>query len=376
MNTAETEVQELNRAAHVVTAVILLSSTGAVQLLEEDQQLGDNNSSTAPIPTFEGIEINRRERTINLSSVSTRQKIAFMITSYRYEDNISESKIIGGIHLKSASSKTQFKERIERYKQGRPIKPLITADLEGCIEPTSKFRDFKSFAEVNTSEQAFSVGKIQGSFLADIGVDLNFSPVVDLNDSIWGCRAFPGDYKQVSKKACSYIQGLHYEGIMATAKHYPGKTLTGKDPHKKMKTVKVSKEDTYPFASAINCSVDAIMPSHQISSGVMSTSGKPADVSQATRNVLRNQGFEGIIVSDAISMEGLKGYYDSKTERYVDLFRTNDMILNLVGGKNDTRDMVNTVNQAVKDGELDEKHINKSVLRLLKARGWGFMGRS
>jgi len=362
------EVSALNKYIHALITVLLISSTAGLHYMsQEEVQRPQANES---LPTFEGIQINQENKTVDLESMTLRQKTAFTVVSFNYEKEINKNKIVGGMHLRSAGSKREFKERIENNTEGRPIPPLISADLEGCIEPTSSFRDFKSFKQVNNSQQAYEIGKTQGEFLSDIGVDINFSPVVDLNDSIWGCRTFEGNYSEVSEKACSYIKGLDEKGIKSTAKHYPGKTLTGKDPHEEMKHVEIREKDLAAFHSAMNCSVDAVMPSHQISTGKIDTQGAPADVSNVTRNHIRENGFEGLIVSDAISMGGITHYYKKDRNRYIDLFQTNDLILNLVGGVNDTARMITTIEKAVENGNLEQRFVDDSARRVLNARGW------
>ena len=108
----------------------------------------------------------------------------------------------------------------------------MTADLEGCVSPFGFIREFTAASEVNTTEQAFEKGIDEGKFLQKLGFNLNFAPVVDLDDDIWKCRTFPGDEHRIAELAEAYIVGLQAEGVIGTAKHYPGKTLVVKDPHK------------------------------------------------------------------------------------------------------------------------------------------------
>jgi beta-glucosidase-like glycosyl hydrolase len=361
----------LNKLGHVIISIMLISSTAAIHLMDGEDPDKEIEIEEPALPSFEGIELDRENKRMNLSSMSVRQKASLMIISYSYSREIPDDRIVGGIHLDSAASKEEFEERIEKYKEGREIKPVISADLEGCIEPTGKFRDFKSFKKVKNSSEAFQIGKTQGQFLADIGADINFAPVVDLEDSIWGCRSFPGDYRTVAEKACAYIEGLHSEGILTTSKHFPGRTLTGKDPHNKLKHVTVGERDLFPFKASIRCGTDAVMPSHQVSNGSFVTGGVPADVSPRTRKQIREEyNFTGLIVSDAISMEGLRGHYESREERYVDLFRNNDVVLNLVGGLNDTVQMIDIVEEGVRKGSLEERYLTDSVRRIMTAKGW------
>ena len=356
--------------------ILLISSTAAIHIAggEEFKPESNEENSGEELPTFEGIEKYSGNRTIDMDTMSTRQKIATMIVSYRYSSNISEDEIVGGIHLRSNPSKQAFKDRVNKYKEGRKIQPLISTDLEGCIEPTGNFRDFRSFKKINNTDQAYELGKAQGKFLNEIGADINFAPVVDLEDNIWECRSFPGNYREVSNKSCAYIEGLHSQEIMATAKHYPGATLTGIDPHQEIKSVETTSKDLYPFNASINCGADAVMPSHQISGGEVNTQGVPADASNISRKNLRTEkNFSGLIISDAISMGGLKKYYESDRKRYSALFRNNDIVLNLRGGVKDTVNMIDIIENSVKEDKLDERFIDNSVRRGLNARGWNVL---
>jgi beta-glucosidase-like glycosyl hydrolase len=358
----------LNKHAHLVLTLLLISSTSALYFSDEQEKKTDARNAT--LPSFEGIELNKSGKTVNLDSMTTRQKAALLIVSTSYESNVSDNRIVGGVHLSAAKSEEEFNERVASYREGRLIEPLITIDLEGCITPADSFRSFRAFHHINTTDQAYRSGLRQGEFLSNIGVDINFSPVVDLEDSIWGCRSFPGNQSAVSDKACAYIEGLHEKEVMATAKHYPGRTLTGKDPHHDMKNVNVTERDLAPFYATMNCSVDAVMPSHQISTGYVNTRNQPADVSEVTRNRIREKGFDGLIVSDAIDMGGLTKYYNSSEQRYIDAFRANDVILNVIGDVEDTVEIINTIDKAVENDRLDEKYIDQSLTRLLEAKGW------
>lgn len=336
---------------------------------------GVKQSVNGSLPSFEGVTVYEENRTVVLDSMSVRQKAALTVVSYSYSDTqgtkVPEDKIIGGIHLVSADSKRSLKNRVESYKQNRIIEPIVSSDLEGCIGPAGSFRNFTPFANISDSEEALKTGRIHGRFLSDIGADINFAPVADLDDNIWGCRSFSGSYREVADKTCSYIEGLQANNVIATTKHFPGSTLTGRDPHEETKTVSVSRRDLFPFRRAMDCGTKALMPSHQVSNGAFSTDGEPADAFSGTRREIRGRyGFDGLIVSDAISMDGLRNHYDGRRQRYIDLFRNNDLILNLVGGMNDTVDMIELTAGAVEDGDLDERFVTNSARRSLNARGW------
>ena len=252
---------------------------------------------------------------INLSELSLRQKIGQMMIVYSKQENrdwINKNNI-GGVYISAEPDYDDFKSKIDFFQSNSTIKLFVAVDLEGCNTPFDNFKDFKFASDVKTLEEAYEMGKEHGQFLRELGFNLNFAPVVDLNDTIWECRAFKGSPDEIAKKARSYLKGLREQGIISTVKHFPGRTLEGLDPHKDILYTKIKEEDLMPFLKTLN-DTDTIMVSHQITTGVLDTNGKPAVVSAAV-NDLSNK-FDGIIVTDEIGMMGLKKFYKTDKERY------------------------------------------------------------
>ncbi|QKQ98600.1 hypothetical protein GKQ38_03690 [Candidatus Nanohaloarchaea archaeon] len=362
----------------LVFAIVTVQAVGQTASVKtETPNTTSNETNTSEkaydLTGYQGIRLYEENRTIYLDSIGLKQKIGLMTETWRLNSGrISQDDVMGGFHLGGLGSRESTMEVIHNYSQGRPIEPLVSMDMEGCGNPISGFMKSKSLDEIKNVSSARRLGEKHGSHLRKIGVDINYAPVLDVNDTIWKCRSFEGDYRETAEKGCAYIRGLQSEGVMATAKHFPGETLTGKDPHNKIKHVNLTKEDTYPFRKAVECNVSAIMISHQITTGVIDSNGKPASVSRNVVRTLREEyGFKGLIVTDAINMGGIDKYYESEKKKYLALFRAgNDFILNLAGNEQDKKEMVKFVAQAVRSGKLDKSKIDRSVTRLLNARGW------
>jgi beta-N-acetylhexosaminidase len=124
--------------------------------------------------------------------------------------------------------------------------------------------------------------------------------------------------------------GLQQEGIIATAKHYPGKTLVVRDPHKFIVSADISNEDLYPYQYLSGQGdVKAIMISHIIPSGAVAAQS-PAVASPELITHLQ-QNFSGLIISDEINMLGLKNFYPTLDGLYIAVFAAgNDLILNFL----------------------------------------------
>lgn len=313
-------------------------------------------------------DINNQE--IKLSDLSLRQKIAQMLLVYAKLENKDWiiNNNIGGIWMPAQETYTQFKSKIDYFQSDAKIKLLIAVDLEGCINPFANFQEFQNFNQIKTPEQSFNLGKQHGEFLKNLGVNINFGPVVDLEDNIWNCRSFNGTPEEIAEKANHYIKGLHKFNILSSVKHYPGRTLEAKDPHMELLYAEIREIDVLPFLNTLK-NTDSIMVGHQITTGLLNSQGKPATTSNIVDH-LSNQ-FDGLIFSDEIGMLGLRKFYDSDYELYLDLFRVkNDVILIF---HTDTRvldNFIDTIENAVKKQQIEEDRIDNSVKKILIAKGY------
>jgi beta-N-acetylhexosaminidase len=310
---------------------------------------------------------------IDLDSMNLEQKIAQMIVVHGGLWNLEpwRSMELGGIHLFAMQDSGLYKDIISKFQRDMQIPFLVTVDLEGCWNPFSNFKTFKAVSEIDDIGDAFKKGREEGQFLKELGFSVNFAPVVDLNDEIWKCRSFPGDEEEISELAEAYILGLQKEGIIATAKHYPGKTLVVKDPHKQLVVADISQEDIYPYSYlSERGDVASVMVSHIITSGAVNSAGVPSVVSESAINGLKNK-FNGLIISDEINMLGLKDFYPTLDEMYVAVFKAgNDIILNFNEDPNEIYRMIQVVRQAVEDGVIFEEQIDGSVKKILEAKGF------
>mgnify|MGYP001608319548 CR=1 FL=1 len=310
---------------------------------------------------------------IVLDSLTLEQKIAQMVivTGIRYNYYSWRSMQVGGIYLFALQTENVFNNTIVDFQYDMPIHFFVTTDLEGCVNPFANLKEFPAASEINTLGEAFEAGFREGEYLRKFGFNLNFAPVVDLQDSIWKCRAFPGDEKQIAELAQAYTLGLQNQGIIATAKHYPGKTLVVKDPHKYIVLADISKEDVYPYKYLIERGdVKAVMVSHLITSGTVDSEGVPAVVSKNVIDEIK-QKYSGLVISDEIHMLGLQNFYSTLDEMYIAVFKAgNDIVLNFDTDPNEIYRMIKVVAEAVEMGEIDKEQIDNSVRKILEAKGF------
>jgi beta-N-acetylhexosaminidase len=166
---------------------------------------------------------------------------------------------------------------------------------------------------------AIACGYVLGSELRACGVDLSFTPVLDLaygRSQVIGDRAFSQDVRVVSVLAQSLIQGLLQSGMWHCAKHFPGHGFAQADSHtalpidrRALKTIHL--RDALPYATLANA-LSAIMPAHVIYPQI---DHKPAGFSSRWLiDILRQElGFTGCVISDDLSMVAATAWQNQPT---------------------------------------------------------------
>jgi len=160
-------------------------------------------------------------------------------------------------------------------------------------------------------ETARAIAYIVGAELAAHGIDFSFAPVLDLDygsSSVIGDRALHFDPTAVGALGASIVKGFADAGMGAVGKHFPGHGYAAADSHvavprDERKMIEIQKKDILPFRMAIEAGLAAVMPAHVIYGQV---DPEPAGYSKHwLQEVLRGKlGFQGIIFSDDLSMEG------------------------------------------------------------------------
>jgi len=149
-----------------------------------------------------------------------------------------------------------------------------------------------------------------------------------------------------------------------------------KNPHWFKVHAAIDKTDLGFFDEAIKSKVSSIMIGHTMVSGELNSHGKQSTVSKNIIDELRKK-FDGLIITDAIGMLGLRSsYFFDSSRMYIDLIKAgNDLILDtfyLSSGFKRVRNGISEIESAVRRGEITESRINSSVKRILKIKGYNF----
>jgi beta-glucosidase-like glycosyl hydrolase len=311
--------------------------------------------------------ISPNNNTIKLSDLTLKQKIAQMIIIYGNKENIKISHYgIGGIFLDNQNSKKDYLGLIEKYQKNSNINLFVSTDMEGAWNPFSNFKKFPRFYEIETKEEAYKIGLEQGILMEELGFNINFAPVSEWNDLSYGGRTFNGTEKEIKEKLGAYIQGLQ-KNIHGTCKHYPGKGMIN-NLHNKEDTQNISKKDLKIFETCFKNNISSIMIGHQIVDGELNSNKKPSSISKEIISTINNSI---LIISDEINMKGLSNICPNKTQRYIELINAGEnIILDFELTPNSFQNLLESLENSVRKGEIQEEKIDENVKKILLAKGY------
>ncbi|MFD7071593.1 glycoside hydrolase family 3 protein [Streptomyces sp. NPDC059913] len=260
-----------------------------------------------------------------------------------------------------------------------PLPLLVSTDQEHGIvcrvgEPATLMPGAMALGAGGSRSDARKAGQIAGAELGAVGINQNYAPDADVNvnpaNPVIGVRSFGSDPQSVAGMVAAQVKGYQSSRIASTAKHFPGHGDTSTDSHTGLPVIthtraQWSELDAPPFRAAIAAGIDSIMTAH-IVVPELDPSGDPATLSHPIlTGILREElGYDGVVVTDALGMEGVRTKYGDERVPVLALKAGVDQLLN----PPDLAVAWNAVLRAVKSGELTEARLDESILRILRLK--------
>jgi beta-N-acetylhexosaminidase len=261
------------------------------------------------------------------NSLSDEEKIGQMIVAAAGVNgnpsaevaSLIKKKTVGGILILGGSMQSYEKEisffrNLAKESGCLPI--IFSADAEPSLInlKISGVKQFPKTISIKDKKESEEIAKSICEILKKIGVIQNFAPVCDVgvNAEVIGDRAFSKKPEIVKELASAFIRETQKEGLIATAKHFPGHGYAKGDSHKSLVTIDGELKELDQFKSAIeNDSVLSVMLGHiAVNNSKYDTNGYPATLNRKiVTNLLKDEmKFKGLIITDAMNMGALNKF--------------------------------------------------------------------
>ena len=367
-----------------------------------------------PLMRVEAVIENKSKEEI-LNDMTTKEKIAQMLMpAFRTYDGTNVTTLneeIEGIIAKHGfagvilfaqnnSSTTQTLELIDSIQKAniknedRP-ELLISVDQEGAtvtrLAEGTQGPGNMALGATGDSKNAYSIGEIIGLELKSIGYNVDFAPVVDVNNNpsnpVIGNRSFSDDANIVVDFGSEFMKGLKSQSIITSLKHFPGHGDTSTDSHTGLPRIEktynqLKQNELIPFTNCIENGAEMIMTAHiqypkiETETYTSIKDGNeielPATLSKKIiTDILRNDlDYDGVVVTDAMNMQAISDNFDKLDSAKLAINAGVDIILMPVDilnkeGIEALDKYITDVADLVDNGEISVENVNNAVLRIL-----------
>ena len=322
------------------------------------------------------------------NALSLDEKVGqlFIVAAYSNKDEAHETEIlkliqeekIGGLIFMQDQAVKQI-ELTNRYQAASKIPLMIGVDgewgLAMRLKGVERFPWNMTMGALENEELVYKAGVQIGKQSNRMGIHFNFAPSVDVNvnpnNPIIGNRSYGSDPDNVAKKGSAFMRGQQSMRVLASAKHFPGHGDTDQDSHKTLPLISANKADlekyhVAPFRELIKNGVQAVMVAHLNVPALEPDSKIPSTLSKkiVTDYLKGELGFKGIIITDALNMDGVAKMYAPGEVDYRAFVAGNDFLLFSQGVKVGKKKIID----ALEKGEITEERLAESVKKILMAK--------
>ncbi len=289
-----------------------------------------------------------------------------------------KSHHIGGIIFSKGGPMRQAKLNNE-YQAISKVPLMIGMDAEWGLamrlDSTYAFPWNMTLGAIQDNKLVEATGKQIAKHCKRLGVHINFAPVVDINTNplnpIIGNRSFGEGKENVTEKALAFMKGMHSEGILSSAKHFPGHGDTKSDSHKTLPTIsfnakRIDSIELYPYKRLIQEGLTSVMVAHLNIPSLESRVGRPSSISEkiVTDILKKDLAYKGLIFTDALNMKGASNFSEPGDIDLAAFKAGNDILLI----SEDIPKASQKIIAAYYAGDITEERLALSVKKILKAK--------
>ena len=319
-----------------------------------------------------------------VSSMSLRAKARqVLMPTYRGRRDLARHQY-GGVYLPSqllaggaghARRVVRGAHRVADRPGGIPL--LIALDQEGGVvqhlrRGVARVPSARSVGATGSTRYARRVARRNGRQLRDLRFTMVLAPVADVDTAgnpIVGSRAYSRRHRKAAEMVTATVRGYLDAGIVPVVKHFPGHGSVVGDSHERLpvqhKSVRrLMRTDLRPFRAAIDAGAPAIMTGHIAVRSV--APGVPASLSRkVVMGLLRDRlGFDGLVVTDAHTMQPVRGPYGSGRAAVLAIAAGNDLVLS----SPDVDRAHGALVRAVRSGRLSRDRLAAAATRVIAVR--------
>ena len=322
------------------------------------------------------------------SSLTIDQKIGQLFTIWvaskdgpeRMDEiaDIIKTNHLGGLIFSLGNVKDQA-IATNRFQSISKVPLLIGMDAEWGIgmrlDDAFSFPFNMTLGAIENNKLIYEVGERIGVHSKRLGVHINFAPVVDINTNpnnpVIGSRSFGENKFNVTNKSIAYLKGMQSQGIMGSAKHFPGHGDTSQDSHKTLPTInfdskRINDVELYPFKELIKNNLSSVMVAHMEVPSLEKKPKLPSTLSKTivTKILKKKLKFDGLIITDAMDMKGVVDFNKSESADVAALLAGNDLLLM----PDDLDQSTLSIKKALNESVLTTQRLSQSVKKILMAK--------
>lgn len=323
-----------------------------------------------------------------LASMTMDEKLGQLIvpmapdTSYNadMQTMITQYQIGGFFVTSNGLNRDQLRSFVQQMQAGSRIPMIMSTDFEGdggwnvLQSALGALPSESKLAATGDTHNAYVKGTEDAALLKSVGINVNFAPVVDVltnpDNTVLRRRTFGSDPQVVVEYSAAYIDGLTAGGVAGCLKHFPGLGSVAPDPHITLPELDASLaemklRELSPYYALLKTNhAPMVMVTHMLVPALdpkVPTSVSPLVINGLLRH---DMGYDGIVVSDALFMGGLKPR--SVPQAGLEAFEAGTDLLLGAYSAWDVQETVRLLKDALATGQITQKQIDDSVLRILK----------